>query len=93
MFSNIVVDSATIISDPQITAGDLYLINTNFTNLKVLKTPHMKNAVGESPQTMPVSIRPFMTDPKSFHSIGLMYITYAFTTASSQRNGIATNLT
>ncbi len=91
-FSNIVVDSATIISDPQLPAGDLFLINTNFMNLKVLKTPHMKGEVGDSPQTMPISIRPFMTDPKSFHSIGLMYLTYAFTCASSQRQGIATNL-
>lgn len=91
-FTNILIDNATIIADPQMPAGDIFLINTNFMNLKVLKTPHMKNEVGERPQTMPISIRPFMTDPKSFHSIGLMYLTYAFTCASSQRQGIATNV-
>lgn len=92
-FSNIIVDTATIISDPQLPAGDLFLSNTNFMGLKVLKTPNLKQGVGERPQTMPISIRPFMTDPKSLHSIGLMYLTYAFTLASSQRQGIATNIT
>lgn len=91
-FSNIVVDTATIISDPQMPTGKIYLCNTNFMNLKVLKTPHQKS-VGVSPQTMPVSNRPFMTDPKSFHSIGLMYITYAFTLSSGQRQGIASVVT
>ena len=91
-FTNIKVDTATIVSDPNITAGDLYLINTNFMKLKVLKTPGMKTT-GEAPQTMPISVRPFMTDPKSLHSIGVMYVTYALTTSSSQRQGIATNLT
>jgi len=91
-FSNIVVDTATIISDPNMPTGDLFLINTNFMGIKVLKTKHMKEAVGETPQTMPVSLRPFMIDPKSWHSIGLMAITYAFTLKSGQRQGIATNL-
>lgn len=89
-FSNIVVMNATIIPDPSISTGDLYLINTNYMGLKVLRTPNMKT-IGDNPQTMPVSIRPFMTDPKSLHSISVMSLTFALTCSSCQRQGIATN--
>lgn len=89
-FDNIVVNGMTVIDDPNITSGDFYLFNTNFMHLQVLQTGNMKD-VGRNPQSMPVSIRPFMTDPKSLNKVAVMYITYAFTMSSGQRQGIATN--
>ncbi len=89
-FSNIVINGATVISDPAIAAGDLYLINTNHTFLQVLRTPNMKN-IGDRPQTIPISVRPFQTAYNSLHTASVMYVTLAFTSSSLQRNGIASN--
>ena len=89
-FTNIVVMNATIIPDPSIAAGDLYLINTNSAQLQVLRTPD-QTTVGERPQTMPVSVGPFENAINSLHKIALVYLTFALTCSSLQRQGIATN--
>lgn len=89
-FSSIIVNGATIIADPSIASGNLYLINTNHMFLQVLRTPGMKN-VGERPQTMPISTRAFQTAYNSLHTASIMYLTFALTCSSLQRQGIATN--
>ena len=89
-FTNVQIMGATVIADPSITAGDLYLINTNHMKIKVLRMPTMKT-IGDNPQTIPLHARPFMTDPKSLHSIGVMSLTLALCCSSCQRQGIATN--
>jgi len=89
-FNNIVVDHATIIADPSIASGDLYLLNTNHMFLQVLRTPSMSN-IGDRPQTLPVSVRAFETAYNSLHTASVMHLTMALTTSSLQRQGIATN--
>ena len=42
-FTNIQVMNATIICDPSITAGDTYLLNTNYSKIQVLRTPGMRD--------------------------------------------------
>jgi len=88
-FDNIVVEGATIIPDPSITSGDLYLINTNHMKLQVLKSDEQQT-IGEKLQSVPVSVRPFMNAFNSLHSASIMYTTFALTASSLQRQGIAT---
>lgn len=89
-FSNIVVNGATVIADPSITSGDLYLINTNHMFIQCLRTPNMKD-IGDRPQTISISVRPFETAYNSLHTASVMYTTFALTCSSLQRQGIATN--
>jgi hypothetical protein len=89
-FPNIVVMNATIIADPSVTAGDLYFINTMFAFLQVLRTPGIVD-IGEKPQSLPVSVGEFQNAIDSLHKIALLYLTFAFTCSSLQRQGIATN--
>lgn len=89
-FNNVVVDNATIIADPSIASGNLYLLNTNHTKLQVLRTGKMKN-IGDRPQTIPVSVEGFEKAYNSLHDASIMHVTMALTSSSLQRNGIATN--
>lgn len=92
-FQNIRVVNATIICDPSIASGDLYLINTAHMQIQVLLRTGMKAAKNNDPKQMfPVLVRPFQTDPTSFHSVSLMRSTFALTCSSCQRQGIATNI-
>ena len=88
-FRNINVDGVVMIPDSSIVAGDLYLINTNYMQLQVLRNGNMKN-VGERPQTVPVSVRGFQDAYNSRHRASIMYVDFALTTSSLQRQGIAT---
>ena len=87
---NIRVMNAAIIADPSMASGDLRLINTNFCQIQVLRTPNMSN-IGERPQSIPVSINPFQRAINSLHTVSLMYVSLALTCSSLQRQGISTN--
>lgn len=89
-FSNIKIMNASVICDVSVASGDVYFLNTKYLGIQVLRTPSIKT-IGTNPQTLPISVRPFMTDPKSLHSVALMYSTFALTCASCQRQGIASN--
>ena len=89
-FDNIIVEGVTMIADPSITAGDLYLINTNHMKIQCLKSPNAQN-IGEALQSIPVTVNAFQRAINSLHSVSLMHSTFALTCSSLQRQGIATN--
>jgi hypothetical protein len=89
-FSNIEVVNATIIADPAMTAGDIRFINSNFCQLQALRTPSMQN-VGERPNTLPVSFKPFKDAYNSLHAVSIGYLSFALTCSSLQRQGIQTS--
>lgn len=89
-FETIRINEATFIMDPAITAGDLYIINTNHMFLQVLRTPGMKD-MGERPQSFPISTRGFQEGYNTLNAASIMYVTFALTCSSLQRQGIATN--
>jgi len=91
-FANIMVMNAVIIADPLSVAGDLRFINTNFCQLQVLRTPSMSN-VGERPNTLPVSFKPFQQAYNSLHAVSIGYLALALTCSSLQRQGISTTCT
>jgi len=91
-FSAIELLNMRIIADPSVLAGRLYLLNTMFMKLQVLRTPQMKS-IGDNPQTLPVSVKPFQSDIDSLNSVALMYIVMNLTANSLQRQGVMTAVT
>jgi hypothetical protein len=89
-FTNIEVMNAAIVADPAMASGDLRLINTNFCELVALRTPGMQQ-VGEKPQSLPISIKPFQDAYNSLNKASIIYLTFALVCSSLQRQGIATN--
>ncbi len=91
-FDNIKLFNATIVADPATTilSGDLRFLNTNYLKIQVLKTPGMKD-VGDRPESIPVSVGPFQNAINGLNKVALMYIVFAMTCSSLQRQGIATN--
>lgn len=87
-FTNIDVNGATIIADPSITSTYLYLLNTNFCNIQVLRRKTMQN-IGDRPQSLPIHVREFMTPYNSEQSVGIMSVQFALTCSSLQRQGLA----
>lgn len=93
-FSNIIVDGVTIVADPSMPAGDLFLINTNGMGIQVLRTPGIREVQNnDGLQRVPISIRPFMNAYNSLHRASVMHVTLALVTSSLQRQGIATDVT
>lgn len=89
-FNNIQVFDATIVFDPSMAAHQLRFINTNYCELVVLRTPSQQN-VGERPNSLPISVKPFQDAFNSLKRGSVLYTTMALTTSSLQRQGIANN--
>jgi len=89
-FTNIKVLNMTMIPDPAISDGDIYMINTNYCRLQVLRSPQLKT-VGDTPQTLPITIGPMQNDIDTFNKVQLWRITFNLTTCSLQRQGLVDN--
>ena len=95
-FRNVKFLDATLIVDPQFTAlvitGTIFFINTNYCYIKVLRGPSMKT-IGDEPDTLPVTIKPWGDDLDSFNRVALARVSYNFVTNSLRRNGRKAGLT
>lgn len=89
-FDTIKLFNATMVADPSMPAGHIRFINTNYCELVVLRTPGMQT-VGERPNTMPISMRPFENGWNNLKKGAVMYIDFALCCSSLQRQGIANN--
>ena len=90
-FTSIKVLNAEIIADPSITANSVYLINTNYLRLQVLRTPQLKT-VGDNPLTLPFTVRETLKDIDTFNAIQLWRLTFNLTAKSLQRQGLVDNV-
>lgn len=90
-FSTLKVLNMEIIADPAITAGYLYMLNTNYLRLQVLKTRNMEN-VGDTPDTIPLSMKPMQDDIDTLNKVQLLYATLNLTTNSLQRQGLMSSV-
>ena len=89
-FTSIKLLNAAIIADPSITSGYLYLLNTNYLRIQVLRTPGMQE-VGDTPQSIPLSLGEMQKDIDTLNSVQLFYAVMNLTCCSLQRQGVLTN--
>ena len=88
-FTSIKILNASIIADPSITAGYLYLLNTNGLAIHVLRTPQM-STIGDTSQSIPFSVGEFRDDIDTLNSVALMHVTLNLVASSLQRQGVLT---
>jgi hypothetical protein len=90
-FNTIQIENATIIQDSSVLTGSLYLINTNFLNLQILKENNQVE-IGDRIASIPLTIGEFQKAINSLHTIALVNVSMALTCGSLQRQGLMTGL-
>jgi hypothetical protein len=91
-FSTLKILNAEIIADPSVPSGTLFLLNTNYLRLQVLRTKNMTQ-IGETSESIPLTTKPMQDDIDTLNRVQLFYAVMNLTTNSLQRQGRMASLT
>lgn len=93
-FENIQFMNMSVVWDSLCTAKAFYILNSRALKIKCLKQEHMQNiSADENQLSLPMVIRPFVTDTDTINDVALMYLKYQLTCNDLNTLGVLSNCT
>lgn len=97
-YDNIMINRAAIMADRNVTAGYLYLINTNYVRMQVLagqntKTIGSVKTIGDGKQSISLQVRPPIEADDYLNYTIKIYLVYNITWGGLRQHGLQTTIT